>query len=96
MVGKIIRLIRFCELKYLQVRVKEFGKLVPSIIVTTAAIVRGVCEYGLKPSTIVDLARDTKVGVDKEFHEVALPVKASMSINQMPNFMTKPENGTCC
>ncbi|PKY52283.1 actin-like ATPase domain-containing protein [Rhizophagus irregularis] len=48
----------FSESKYLQMRVKkEFGKLVPSIIVPKqpiAAIVRGACDYGLEMSTIVD------------------------------------------
>jgi len=48
----------FSESKYLQMRVrKEFGKLVPPIIVPKqpiAAIVRGACDYGLEMSTIVD------------------------------------------
>ncbi|PKC68590.1 actin-like ATPase domain-containing protein [Rhizophagus irregularis] len=57
----------FSESKYLQMRVKkEFGNLVPSIIVPKqpiAAIVRGACDYGLTMSTIVDRTLKYTYGV---------------------------------
>ncbi|POG82032.1 hypothetical protein GLOIN_2v1470303 [Rhizophagus irregularis DAOM 181602=DAOM 197198] len=86
-VGKIIRLIRgqlnsskdkcsaiflvggFGEPKYLQM--KEFGKLVPAIIVPKqpiAAIVRGACDYGLKMSTIADRTLKYTYGIKANRH----------------------------
>ncbi|CAB5180917.1 unnamed protein product [Rhizophagus irregularis] len=57
----------FSESKYLQMRVKkEFGNLVPSIIVPKqpiAAIVRGARDYGLTMSTIVDRTLKYTYGV---------------------------------
>ncbi|RIA97901.1 hypothetical protein C1645_801496 [Glomus cerebriforme] len=59
----------FSESKYLQMRVKkEFGRLVPAIIVPkqpVSAIVRGACDYGLEMSTIVDRALKYTYGIRK-------------------------------
>ncbi|CAG8601087.1 13539_t:CDS:2 [Rhizophagus irregularis] len=118
-VGKIIRLIRgqlnsskdkcsaiflvggFGEPKYLQM--KEFGKLVPAIIVPKqpiAAIVRGACDYGLKMSTIADrtlkYTYGTKVGVDQKFSRIYHPPEPNVTFLTIHIFKTTELSAKFC
>ncbi|GES81265.1 hypothetical protein GLOIN_2v1030945 [Rhizophagus clarus] len=133
-IGKIIRLIRG------QFDSKEFGRLVPSIIIPkqpVAAIVRGACDYGLEMSTIVDrtlkytygfrtyrnwvdgdpidrkkifegnnkakiaifhcfVTRGTKVGIDKKFSTVRIPIEPDQTEMSFLIYKTTKSSAEFC